>query len=152
MHTPFVHAAAARSLSAAVLVALPLLTACSGKAEDSDDGLPHIRIVSPADGATIPTCLDMKVEVDNFDIVSPADHPDNVDGEGHWHMKINEQPLLIPCEGLTCAFDLDGFDDGPLDVVAVLADNTYVELTDADGAPVADGAHYTLAGDNVRCD
>lgn len=144
--------AVSRALRLPAGAALATLAACAGKAADSDDGLPHIRIVAPADGGTVPTCLNMTVEVDNFDIVPPADHPDNVDGQGHWHMKINDKPLLIPCEDLTCAFDLDGFDDGPLDVVAVLADNTYVELTDAAGAPVADSAHYTLAGDDVRCD
>jgi hypothetical protein len=94
----------------------------------------------------------MVVEVDNFDIVPPADHPENVDGQGHWHMQINEKPLLIPCEDLQCRFSLDGFDDGPISVVAVLADNTYVVLNDASGAPIADSAAYTLAGDGVLCD
>jgi hypothetical protein len=148
-----------RSLSSWPILRLPLALvlitagACTAKpGGDSDDGLPHIRIQTPAPGATIPTCLDMVVEVDNFDIVPPADNPDNVDGQGHWHMQINEKPLLIPCEELQCRFSLDGFDDGPISVVAVLADNTYVVLNDESGAPIADSAEYILAGDGFLCD
>ena len=136
-------------------LALVLLTtaACTPKpGAESDDGLPHIRIQSPSAGATIPTCLDMVVEVDNLTVVAPADHPDNVEGEGHWHMQINEKPLLIPCEDLQCSFSLEGFDDGALSVVAVLADNTYVVMNDESGAPIADSVEYTLAGDGVLCD
>ncbi len=134
-----------------------LLLACAGKgADDSSastcpEGQPCITITSPADGSTIPTCLDMTVRVTNLTIVSPADHDTPVDGEGHWQMEINERPLLIPCEDLECRFTLDGFDDGPVSVVAVLADNTYVKLTDADGAFISDSGTYTLAGDGVVC-
>ncbi len=135
------------------LVLLIFLVGCKPKTVgDSDDGLPHIRVISPASGSTIPTCLRMTVEVDNFEIVSPVDHQDLVDGQGHWQMQIDDLPLLVPCEALECAFSIEGLDDGPVSVVAVLADNTYVPITDADGANVQDSVSYTLAGDGVVCE
>lgn len=128
-------------------------TACAGKngGDDSDDGLPHIRIVTPLTGTAIGTCLRMTVEVDNYEIVPPPEDAVLVDGQGHWHMVVNEEPLLIPCEALECSLTLDGHDDGPIAIAAVLADNNYVKLVDSTGAYVEDTASYTLAADGVNC-
>ncbi len=134
------------------VVALALLAACTGKGGDSDDGLPHIHIVSPADGSTVPTCLKVTVTVDNFEIVAPSTDTAPTSAQGVWDLVLNNNDnLMVPCEALECSLTLDGYDDGPLTVGAVLADTTYNRLTDASGGYVEDAASYTLAGDDVKC-
>ncbi|MSP54943.1 MAG: hypothetical protein EXR69_04960 [Myxococcales bacterium] len=141
-----------RSLALTALLPVLLAIACAGKGPvDSDDGLPHIRIVTPLAGTSIGTCLRMTVEVDNYEVVPPPADAVLVDGQGHWQMVVNDEPLLIPCEALACSLTLDGHDDGPLTIRAVLADNNYVKLADEAGAYVEDTASYTLARDGVNC-
>jgi len=116
---------------------LLLLAACAGK------GQPCITITAPADGATIPTCMNVTVAVENLSVVSPVEHSEEVDGEGHWNIVINAEPKNFPCESLECSITLDGYDDGPISIEADLVSNTGVALIDT--------ASYTLAGDGGVC-
>ncbi len=138
-------------------LALLLLAACAGKGVDDSApsdcpaGQPCITITAPADGATIPTCMQVTVAVENVTVVSPVEHSEEVDGEGHWNIVINAEPKNFPCESLECSITLDGYDDGDITIEADLVSNTGVAITDADGAAVLDSASYTLAGDGVVC-
>lgn len=135
-----------------------LLIACAGKGGDDSPvtfdcpaGQPCISIVTPASGSTIPTCLSMTVAVENFTVVSPVEHQEEVDGEGHWNIVINSEPKNFPCEALDCSITLDGYADGELTVEADLVGNTGVAITDDDDAAILDSATYTLAADGVLC-
>ena len=126
---------------------LLLTLACAGKAGDSaptDDGLPHIVIDSPHDGDTVGTCFTMEVEVRNFEIVAPQDHPDPVDGEGHWQIVFTDRSFF--CESLACAVNLAGLDDGATTLVAQLFGNDYVPLEDPEGGPVQDTVDVVVSG------
>lgn len=141
-----------------VLPAL-LLIACRGKGGDDSaavsfdcpEGQPCISIVTPASGSTIPTCLTMTVAVENFTVVNPVEHPDEVDGEGHWNIVINAEPKNFPCEALDCSITLDGYDDGELTIEADLVSNTGVAITDDEDVAILDSSTYTLAADGVLC-
>lgn len=128
---------------------LLLLLACSGKDDgDSawvDDGQPHVTIVRPAEGAAVGTCVAMEVEVRNWTVVSPLDHPDPVDGEGHWHLVFDAR--YFDCEALGCDVQLDGFADGPVTLTAQLVTNDHVPVTDDAGADVLDTAEVQLTAD-----
>lgn len=117
---------------------LLLVLACAGKGDDTgpvDDSV-RIRIVSPAAGEAVPTCFTTTVEVQNFTIVSYLDHPEPVDGEGHWLLDFGERAFY--CEAVDCGTDLSGMDAGEVTLRAVLVGNDHAPVLDDAGAEVAD--------------
>lgn len=48
---------------------------------------PSIKVVSPADGATVPETFDIAVEVENLNLVAAGQ---SVVGEGHWHVIVDK--------------------------------------------------------------
>lgn len=110
------------------MLLLLLFFACDGKPADSDsawvdDGLPHLWFVAPEDGAAVGTCVPLQVEVRNYEVVSPTDHPDPATGQGHWHLVFDAR--YFDCEALDCDAQLEGFDDGPVTLTAQLVTNDH---------------------------
>jgi hypothetical protein len=57
------------------------------------DTTPRLAIVSPTAGEVVQDCLRVRVNYFNLELVDPATHPDPVDGQGHYHIEIDGNPL-----------------------------------------------------------
>jgi len=148
-----------RTTTASILGAMTLLLSACGGADStqgpeldpamsealaSRDGVPSIRIVSPAPGATVRQNLTVRVETENVRL-APAGTTH--DGEGHWHLLIDQGCLdsgtVIPADEVTVHVG-----DGTDSVTVELAPGRH-ELC----AQLGDGFHVAVAvTDSIEID
>jgi hypothetical protein len=92
--------------------------------EESDEMIPNdgavIRIVSPEDGTTISDQIEIKIEVENFDL-----------SEGHWHIQVDDEEWGMIENGDT-SYVLRGLGAGTHTITVLLSTETHQTLEDGD--------------------
>lgn len=88
--------------------------------------VPTITIVSPSDGSTQEGTFDLEVDVQDF-VLSDDVGGENVDGEGHYHLYINDE---YKGTGTDTVYHINGLADGAYMIKVVLAENDHTPLTE----------------------
>jgi len=122
---------------------LLVLLACTGK-EPVDDSapLPLFAIVEPAEGSTVGRCFTAVARTNGVTLVDPTTHPSNADGEGHWHILLDQRYFV--CEAEACDVRIEDVEPGPFTLVGQLVENDYTPWLDEDGAEVKHEVPLTL--------
>ena len=116
---------------------LLLLLACTGKDAGAESvPRPLFAITQPLSGATVGRCFTAVAETNGVELVDPTDHPDNVDGQGHWHILLDQRYFV--CETEACEVRIEDIEPGPFTLVGRLVQNDYTDWLDEDGAIVED--------------
>lgn len=69
--------------------------------EASDEGVPGLELVGPADGATVPPVFTVEVEPVNFTVAEEFEGKQNVPGHGHWHVFVDTtDPMALMEEAM----------------------------------------------------
>lgn len=110
-----------------------------------DDGQPHVFIVAPDDGAAVSGCFVLEVEVFNFELVSPVEEFELVDGHGHFHAVFG--PRYFDCEDLACDIALTDDVAGDTTVVAQLVGNDHNPIANDAGDAVTDERTFAYSGE-----
>lgn len=129
---------------------IALLVACAQTpSENVDTGpAPLFAIESPADGETVERCFTAVAASNGVSFVSPVDHPENVAGEGHWHVILDSRYFV--CESASCDVRIEDIEAGPFTLVARLVQNDYTDWLDGSGDVVEDHVELSLA--DAGCD
>jgi hypothetical protein len=94
-------------------------------------GKPSIRIVSPANGATVHGSVPVRVAVRNFNLSAALFGKPDVAGYGHWHVFL-DTPSMPTMMGMTAAktfrVSLKGVTSGKHKIFAVLADDFHAPV------------------------
>ena len=86
-----------------------------------------IQITSPANGDTVPSDFAVSVSAENFTFDPNAIGGSNVDGEGHWHVFVDDVYYGASGDG---SIELSGIDAGTHTLRAELYNNDHTELKD----------------------
>jgi hypothetical protein len=105
-------------------------------------GKPAIRIVAPANGATVHGGFDFTVAVSNFRLSCALYGKANVAGYGHWHANVDTTKLgmmgMGTMLGMSCGktfhVSLAGIKPGKHRFIAILEDNTHAPTIGAQAA------------------
>lgn len=92
---------------------------------------PSIRIVAPANGATVERSFPVSVAVESFRLSAALFGKPNVAGFGHWHLFL-DTPSMQTMLGMTAArtfrVSLKGVKPGKHRIIAVLADDVHAPV------------------------
>ncbi len=75
--------------------------------EPSDQGVPGLELVSPDDGATVPSVFTVEVEPVNFSVAEVFEGKQNVPGHGHWHVFVDTTDPMALMEEAMMGMDHD---------------------------------------------
>jgi len=75
--------------------------------EPSVQGVPGLELVSPDDGATVPSVFTVEVEPVNFTVAEVFEGKQNVPGHGHWHVFVDTTDPMSLMEEAMMGMDHD---------------------------------------------
>ena len=110
---------------------------------------PSIEFTRPLPETTLTGCVVATVNIQNFELVDFNEHPDPVEGEGHWHILHPAGPNTYDvCLKPYCVAHFEALENGPVSdfLVAALAGNDHQPIYDEANEPIQATIPATFVG------